>query len=184
MNALNVVRNRNHNPFARVFAFAAIAALFLLLPARAHADSNTTYDFSGTLSNGSSFSGVLDFDTNASGVTTLVNSNFTVGGVSFSCNGASSNTCIVENAGSSDYFQALSGGSLVVLSWAPFNFLNPPANFSFNGGYCMNCSGGGIFIVTGGGATAAPEPATWLLLAFGLFAVAILFKRKSASTIA
>ncbi len=184
MSAVNALRTRHQNPFARVFAFAAIAALFLLLPARAHADSNTTYDFSGTLSNGTTFSGVLDFDTNSSGVTTLVNSNFNIGGISFSCNGASSNTCIVQNAGFSEYFQALSGGSLVVLSWAPFNFLNPPANFSFNGGYCLNCSGGGIFIVTGGSATATPEPATWLLLAFGIFAVAILARRKSASTIA
>ena len=59
MSAVNALRTRHQNPFARVFAFAAIAALFLLLPARAHADSNTTYDFSGTLSNGTTFSGEM-----------------------------------------------------------------------------------------------------------------------------
>ena len=106
MNVPTATRTLRQTRFVRVLAFAAVAALSLLLPARAHADSNTTYDFSGTLSNGTSFSGVLDFDTNSSGVTTLVNSDFTIGGVSFSCNGAVSNTCTVQNAGVLDYFQA------------------------------------------------------------------------------
>jgi PEP-CTERM motif len=165
----------------RLSALAALAALFMLLPSAAHADSNTSYDFSGTLANGSAFSGTLDFDTNGSGLTTLVNSNFTIGGTSFSCNGASSNNCTVENAGFAQYFTALSGSSLVLLSWSPINFLNPPSSFNFNGGYCMNCASGIFTLVYNGNAVAAPEPATWLMLAIGLIMIAFFGRRRNRS---
>ena len=180
MHAHTANPSRRRTLLTRGLIFAALAVLLAVLPAVAHADSNTTYDISGTLSNGSSFSGVLDFDTNSGGVTTLVNSTLTMGGITFTCNGASSNTCTVEDAGIFQYFQALSGSSLLVLTWNPINFLNPPANFSFNGGYCMNCSAGGTYTVTGGGGVAAPEPSALAFLVIGLFALAFQLHASSA----
>jgi hypothetical protein len=180
MNAQTATQSRRRSIMIRGLILAAVAALLAVLPTVAHADSNTTYDISGTLSNGSTFSGVLDFDTNSSGVTTIVNSTFTIGGITFTCNGASSNTCIVQDPIFSQYFQALSGGSLVVLTWNPINFLNPPSNFSFNGGYCINCAAGGTFTVTGGSGVAAPEPSALAFLVIGLFVVAFLSHASSA----
>jgi hypothetical protein len=174
MNANIATPSHSRSTITRGLIFAALAALFALLPTVARADSNTTYDISGTMSDGSSFSGVLDFDTNSSGVTTIVNSTFTIGGMTFTCDGASSNNCIVQNAGIFQYFQDLNGPSLVVLMWNPINFLNPPANFSFNGGYCMGCSAGGMINVTNGSGVAAPEPSGLALLVIGLFALAFI----------
>jgi hypothetical protein len=178
--ATQPTRRRSHN--FRLASLAAIAALVLFLPAATRADSNATYTFSGSLSDSSGFSGTLDFNTSG-GVTTLVNSNFTIGGTTFSCNGASSNTCIVQNSGFADYFQALSGSSLVLLSWNPFDFSNPPSTFNFNGGYCLNCASGIFTWVSDGNAVATPEPLTWLMLAVGLLAV-LLFPRRRRSKIA
>lgn len=180
MNAQTATPARSRKNFTRGLIFATLVALLAILPAAARADSNTTYDISGTLSNGSSFSGVLDFDTNSSGVTTLVNSAFTIGGINFTCNGASSNTCIVQDPGLYQYFQALSGTSLVVLTWNPINFLNPPPNFSFNGGYCMNCSVTGLITVTGGSGVAAPEPSAFAMLLLGLVAFSFLARASIA----
>jgi hypothetical protein len=180
MHALIPIRSRSRKIFTRGLIFAALAALLAFVPSAARADSNTTYDISGTLSNGSMFSGSLDFDTNSSGDTAIVNSTFTVGGIAFTCDGLSSNTCNVVDTPSFAYFQALSGGSLVVLTWSPINFLNPPANFNFTGGYCMNCSAGGTFTITGGSGVAAPEPSALAFLVIGLFVVAFLSHASSA----
>jgi hypothetical protein len=180
MNALTATQSRRRSAFTRGLILTALAAVFALVPSAVRADSNTTYDISGTLSNGSSFNGVLDFDTNSSGVTTLVDTTFTIGGITFTCNGASSNTCLVQNAGFAQYFQALNGGSLVVLYWNPINFLNPPSNFTFTGGYCMTCSAGGTYSVTGGSGVTAPEPSALAFLVIGLFAVAFLSHAFSA----
>ena len=93
---------------ARLIVFAAVAAIFALAPSVAHADSNTTYNLAGTMSNGSSFTGTLDFDT-VGGVTTLVDTTINLAGLTFTCDGASSNLCLVQNSGFSQYFQTLNG---------------------------------------------------------------------------
>jgi len=162
---------------ARLLAFAAVAAIFALAPSAARADSNTTYNFAGTLSNGSSFTGTLDFDTVA-GVTSLVDTTINLAGLSFTCDGASSNLCLVQNSGFSQYFQTLDGSALFILSWNPINFNNPPSTLTFDGGYCMNCAAGTVLIVTGGTATVAPEPETVMLLAAGLVALLGVARRK------
>jgi hypothetical protein len=166
---------------SRLLAIAALTISCATLASSAKADSNTAYNFSGTLSNNDTFSGTLNFDTNSSGVTTLVDTNFTFAGVDFTCDGADSNTCTVQNSGFAQYFQSLSGTSLVVLTWAPIDFSNPPATFSFNGGYCMNCIAGNMVFVTSGSASAVPEPSTWALLALGLFFVAFLFRPRRST---
>jgi hypothetical protein len=168
---------RKHAFLARLLAFAAVAAIFALAPSAAHADSNITYNFAGTMSNGSSFTGTLDFDT-AGGVTSLVDTTVHLGGMTFTCDGASSNLCIVQNSGFSQYFQTLNGSALFLLSWNTVDFTNPPPTLTFNGGYCMNCAAGAVLIVTGGTATVAPEPETIMLLAAGLVALIGIGRRK------
>jgi hypothetical protein len=162
---------------ARLLVFAAVAAIFALAPSVAHADSNTTYNFAGTMSNGLSFTGTLDFDT-VGGVTSLVDTTINLAGLTFTCDGASSNLCLVQNSGFSQYFQTLDGSALFLLSWNPVNFNNPPSTLTFNGGYCMNCAVGTVLIVTGGTATVAPEPETIMLLAAGLVALIGATRRK------
>ena len=175
-------RSRGTGIISRVVALAILAAAFILLPAVTLADSNSAYAISGTLSNGGTFSGTIDFDTNtATGVTTLVESNFTVGGTSFACAGPASNLCTVYDPFATDYFQDLAGSALVVLDWSSFDFGAPPSSFNFTGGYCMNCAAGAFALINGGEATQipTPEPSTWLLLAAGLFAVAVISRRRS-----
>jgi hypothetical protein len=174
--------NRRQRLFARVLALAILAAAFMLLPAVTLADSNSAYSISGTLTNGSSFTGTIDFDTNTStGVTTLVSSDFTVGGTSFSCDGASSNLCTVYDPFGTSFFQDLAGSALVVFTWSDFDFGAPPSSFAFTGGYCINCAAGSFALINGGEATQipTPEPSTWLLLAAGLFALALISRRRS-----
>jgi hypothetical protein len=174
MNAPISTPARRRSSFTRGLIFAALATLFAFLPAAARADSNTTYDVSGTLADGSGFSGVLNFDTNSGGVTTLVDSTITMGGITFSCDGASSNDCIVQNAGALQYFQAQNGFSLVLIYWNAVTFPNPPAGITFDGGYCMNCSAPGMINITGGTGVAAPEPSALALLIMGLFIAGFL----------
>ena len=50
----------------RLLALAIFAAMFVLLPNTARADSTATYNFSGTLASGGTFSGTLEFDQNGS----------------------------------------------------------------------------------------------------------------------
>jgi hypothetical protein len=167
----------NAKLLARLLAFAAVAAIFAFAPSAARADSNTTYNLAGTMSNGSTFTGTLDFDT-AGGVTTLVDTTISLAGLTFTCDGASSNTCLVQNSGFSQYFQTLNGSALFLLSWNPINFNNPPSTLTFNGGYCMNCASGTVLLVTGGTATVAPEPEAWMLLAAGLVSLLAITRRK------
>jgi PEP-CTERM motif-containing protein len=162
---------------ARLLAFATVAAIIAFAPSAARADSNTTYNFAGTMSNGSSFTGTLDFDTVGS-VTSLVDATINLAGLTFTCDGATSNLCLVQNSGFSQYFQTLDGSALFLLSWNPINFNNPPSTFTFNGGYCMNCAAGTVLIVTSGIATVAPEPETIMLLAAGLVALLGVARRK------
>ena len=167
---------RKLSQFARLLPIAAVAAIFALAPSAAHADSNTTYNLAGTMSNGSTFIGTLDFDTTG-GVTTIVDTTVHLAGLTFACDGASSNTCTVQNSGFSQYFQTLDGNALFLLSWNSINFNNPPSTLTFNAGYCMNCAGT-VLIVTGGTATVAPEPETLMLLAAGLVALIGTARRK------
>jgi hypothetical protein len=172
--------NLRRGIISRGLAFAVLAAAFILLPTVALADSSSAYSISGTTSDGGTFSGNLDFDTNSSGVTALVSSEFTVDGTSFSCDGATSNLCTVYDPFGMSYFQDLAGNALVVLTWSDFDFGAPPPSFAFAGGYCINCAAGSFALINGGEATqiATPEPSTWLLLAAGLFAVALLSRRR------
>ena len=165
----------------RVLVLTLFEAVLILLPSTAHADSTATYNISGTLASGGTFSGTIEFDENGSTLQ-LINSSFTLDGNTFTCGGSSSNTCTVFDPGPFSWATIQGSPSLVVFQWldSSFNISNPPATFSFLGGYCLGC-GIGLDLIASGQATvvATPEPASRLLLAVGILGLALLYSRRS-----
>ena len=168
-----------------VFAMALLVAAFILLPSVARADSTATYDISGSLLSGGSFSGTIEFD-QSGGTLELINTSFTLDGLSFTCGGATSNLCTVFDPFGTSFVNIQGSGATVVLEWidSSFDISNPPATFSFIGGYCSGCSAFGPDMIMSGTATnvVAPEPAQWILLTLGLGALA-LFSRRSSNAL-
>ena len=165
----------------RVFALAVLASAFVMLPTVAHADSNNAYQISGTLASGGTFSGTLDFSHNsATGQTVLTNSNFTVDGISYSCNGLTGgNQCVVFDPVAIDYFQAFSGNNLVVLEWSAFNLAGAfPSTLDFVGGYVTIFDVKQMDTVTGGTGVSTPEPSALFLLGAGLLGLIALSRRR------
>lgn len=164
----------------RVLALTLFAAVLILLPSTAHADSTATYQISGTLTSGGTFGGTIEFDLNGSTLQ-LINSSFALDGNTFTCGGSLSNTCTVFDPGPFSWATIQGSSSLVVFQWlnSSFNISNPPATFSFLGGYCLGC-GIGLDTIASGQANvvATPEPASWALLAAGTLGLALLSRRR------
>lgn len=164
----------------RILSLAAMAAVFVLLPNTARADSTATYDVSGTLTTGT-FSGTIEFDQSGSTLQ-LINSSLTMNGETFICSGASSNNCTVYDPFSLSYVTMLGDGSVAMLNWldSSFDISNPPSSFDFMGGYCYNCGVAGYnYVVSGQAANVtAPEPASFMLLGAGILALALLSRRR------
>ena len=169
---------------ARVFALALLAAAFILLPGVVRADSTVTYNVSGTLLSGGTFSGSLEFDQSGSTLQ-LINSSFTLDNQSFACNGASSNTCTVYDPFGLSYVNIPGQGALVVFNWLDgnFNMSHPPTSFNFLSGYCLGCGFLGIDFLTSGTATfvASPEPSPWMLLGIGILGIGLISRRRPGS---
>jgi PEP-CTERM motif len=175
-----------HKPTAllvRVFALALLVSAFAMLANVAYADSNNTYQISGSLASGGTFSGTVDFSySSKTGQTVITNSNFTVDGTSFSCNGLTGgNQCLVFDPFGTDYFQVLSGNTLVVLDWSAFNLAGTfPSTINFNGGYVALLGVKQLDTITGGTGSyvATPEPSALFLLGAGLLALIALSRRR------
>src|SRR5271168_701062 len=168
---------------ARVFALALLASAFAMLPSVVHADSNNAYQISGTTLSGGTFSGTLDFSYNSgTNQTTLINSNFTMDGTAYSCNGLTGgNQCIVFDPYGTEYFGVISGTTLTVLEWNGFNLAGTfPSSFNFIGGYVNPLGGGSWDYVAGGTATyvTTPEPSALFLLGAGLLGVIAISRRR------
>lgn len=184
MSQLTGTYNQNRNDWRlRAFAAFVLVAALVLLPATAHADSTATYQVSGTFASNGTYSGTIELDHSTStGLTTLINTNLTVDGLSFSCNGQTGgNQCLVYAPSGPDYFQVLDGSHLFLLEWSGINLAGPyPPALTFITGYCMACSGAGSDWVTGGTGTyvATPENSTVLLFGVGLLAIVLLSRRR------
>src|ERR1700722_638194 len=120
----------------RIFAVALLAAAFILLPGVTRADSTATYDISGTLASGGTFSGTFEFDQNGSTLQ-LINTAFTLDGLNFGCSGAVSNTCAVFDPFGISYVSIGQNGPNAVFTWLDnsFNIFNSPTTFTFLCGY-------------------------------------------------
>ena len=187
MNQLTGTYNQNRKEWLiRVVAAMVVAAALVLVPTIARADSTATYQISGTLMSSGTFSGTIELDHSTStGLTTLINSNFTVDGISFSCNGQTGgNQCLVYAPTGPDFFQVLNGSHLFILEWDGINLAGPyPSTLTFFTGYCTACSGAGSDWVTGGTGTyvTAPENSTILMFGVGLLGIALLSRRRLSS---
>jgi hypothetical protein len=182
----NSISTQHHTGMiARILALALLAGTFILLPKVARADSTATYDISGTLASGGTFSGVVEFDQSGSTLQ-LINTSFTMDGESFGCSGASSNICSVYDPFGVSFVNVQAPMSLVLFSWldGSFNISNPPPSFNFLGGYCLDCGFVGVDFITSGTATAVttPEPGPSILLAIGLVGLALISRRKVVSS--
>jgi PEP-CTERM motif len=167
----------------RAFALVVLASAFAMLPNVAYADSNNAYQISGNLASGGTFSGTVDFSYNSgTGQTVITNSNFTVDGTQFSCNGLTGgNQCLVYDPFGVDYFQVLSGDTLVVLDWRAFNLAGTfPSTINFVGGYVTLLGVKQLDTITGGTGSyvAAPEPSALFLLGVGLLGLIALSRRR------
>src|SRR5580700_1710415 len=162
MSKQNVTRLQNRTAqFARVFGLALLTSAFALLPTVVHADSSNVYQISGTTAGGGTISGTLDFGYNSNTEQTLLlNSNFTVDGKSFGCNGLTGgNQCIVFDPFGIDYFGVISGTTLAVLQWNHFNLAGTfPSTFNFDGAYTRLLTGRSSDYVAGGTATYVTTP--------------------------
>jgi hypothetical protein len=165
---------------SRVFALALLVAAFILLPSVVHADSTATYNISGSLLSGGDFSGTIEFDQSGSTLE-LINTSFTLDGLNFTCGGATSNLCTVFDPFGTSFVNIQGSGATVVLEWldSSFDISNPPATFSFIGGYCSGCSPFGPDMIMSGTATNMPEPSQWILLTLGLGALVLFSRRRS-----
>jgi len=169
----------------RVFALVVLASAFAMLPNVAHADSNNAYQISGNLLSGGTFSGTVDFSYNSGTGQTVINtSNFTVDGTKFSCSGLTGgNQCVVFDPFGVDYFQVLSGNTLVVLDWSAFNLAGAfPSTINFLGGYTEILGVKQLDTITGGTGSyvAAPEPSALFLLGVGLLGLTALSRRRQS----
>src|ERR1700735_17996 len=168
----------------RLLALTIFAAMFVMLSSSVRADSTATYNVSGTLASGGTFSGTLEFDQNGSTLQ-LINTSFTLDGSSYACNGATSNNCTVFGPLPFNWFTVQGSGTLVLLDWlgAGFNMTNPPATFNLLGGYCLGCGIGVDFITSGqANVVGTPEPASLLLLGAGILGLALLSRRRLNSS--
>ena len=184
MSKLTVTSQHNRTArLVRVCAIALLATAFALLPTVAHADSNNAYTVTGTTQSGGTISGNLDFQySSATTQTTLINSNFTMDGISFSCNGLTGgNQCVVFTVGGYDYFQVLNGPYIALIDWNAFNLAGTfPSSFNLTNGYFENMP---TYIkdgVTGGSANfvTTPEPSAIFLLGAGLVGLLALSRRR------
>lgn len=174
-------RNKNSAPrskwLSRISFLAIFALVVLFIPGTAKADSQTTFDVTGTLGTAGPLTGSFTIDFGATS-DTLISSTLNVGSNMFSCPGATGAFCTLYT-GPTDGINVGSTGSYVQLLWSSTGFSSSSTDISFSSGYLQ--FDGVRYVLTGGTAAAVtPEPATWLLIITGAGLLGFLGVRRRA----
>lgn len=162
---------------SRISLLAIFALVILFIPGTARADTQTTFNVSGTLGTAGPLTGSFTIDFGASS-DSLVSSTLNVGSNVFSCPGATGAFCTLYT-GPTDGINVGNTGSYVQLLWSSTGFSSSTTGFIFSSGYLQ--FGGQRFALSGGtSAAVTPEPATWLLIITGGGLLGFLGLRRRA----
>lgn len=161
---------------SHIAMLAILALVVLFVPGTAKADSQTTFDVTGTLGTAGALTGSFTIDFGASS-DSLVSSTLNVGADTFSCPGATGAFCTLYT-GVSDAINVGSSAGFIQLDWAPGSLTPGSTGFTLTNGYLS--INGVTYALTGGTSTAVtPEPATWLLIITGAGLLGFLGLRRS-----
>ncbi|MGH9699139.1 MAG: PEP-CTERM sorting domain-containing protein [Candidatus Acidiferrales bacterium] len=157
---------------------AIFALVVLFVPGTAKADSQTTFDVTGTLGTAGALTGsfTIDFGTSSD---SLVSSTLNVGSDTFSCPGATGAFCTLYT-GVADAINVGNSAGFIQLDWAPGSLTSGSTGFPLTYGY-LKINGVSYLLNSGGFTTAVtPEPATWLLIITGAGLLGFLGLRRRA----
>lgn len=162
------------NKGVRLLCAGLLAALFLL-PATALADSNTTYDVTGTFSNGVTITSGSSFTLETSGSTTqLFDATIDTSAGDFSCTTSSphTSTCSFYTLTNGiDYINVPDGSGYISLRWLASNLTGFPPTLPLNLSSYIYSNGPpatASYLTAGSGSLATPEPGTFLLMLSGI----------------
>jgi hypothetical protein len=185
MNLMNTRSwNRIRSAAIRGSLAAAIACGMLLIPTATLADSNQTYNVTGTLASGGTITGTVTIDF-TTGVVTTGPGGMTVDGMTFTCPGNGGCALVASVPGTEGFVIVDNSQTYVFIDWNDLAPGTVPPSIPLNSGstYCKNCGGMTGFDKATSGialAVATPEPPEALLLLAGLGALGFLlvYRRK------
>lgn len=162
---------------SRISILAILALVVLFIPGTARADSQTTFDVTGTLGTAGPLTGSFTIDFGASS-DSLISSTLNVGSNMFSCPGATGAFCTLYT-GVADAINVGNSAGFIQLDWAPTSLTPGSTGFPLTYGYLS--LNGQQYLLSGGTTTAVtPEPATWLLIITGAGLLGFLGLRRRA----
>lgn len=162
---------------SRISLLAIFALVILFIPGTARADTQTTFNVSGTLGTAGPLTGSFTIDFGASS-DSLVSSTLNVGSNVFSCPGATGAFCTLYT-GVADAINVGNTAGFIQLDWAPGSLTPGSTGFPLTYGY-LSLNGQRYLLTGGTSAAVTPEPATWLLIITGGGLLGFLGLRRRA----